>query len=208
MHSPIIIGLEAHDGSGKSSTAKEIQKLFGGRIWTVADEMKERRRNISNLSGEELMEKMDETYVEESAQIHKMISSEKYQFAIMDRTWASHAAERHYEESSAGETISYASKEWPEKILQPNITFQIIVPENERRARVEKRGEKLTQRDIDLNEKPEYRAGLEKARKELGCIALRLRLRDPKVCALRAAQVILGSKDCPPTRITLPQHSL
>ena len=36
----IIIGLEAHDGSGKSTTAEEIQTLFNGEVFFTKDEMK------------------------------------------------------------------------------------------------------------------------------------------------------------------------
>ena len=38
----IIVGLEAHDGSGKSTTAVEISKLFGG---SVSSQTNKSRRN-------------------------------------------------------------------------------------------------------------------------------------------------------------------
>ena len=44
----IIIGLEAHDGSGKSTTAKEIAALFKGQVFFTKDEMKESRKPVYN----------------------------------------------------------------------------------------------------------------------------------------------------------------
>ena len=56
----IIIGLEAHDGSGKSTTAKEIAALFKGQVFFTKDEMKESRKPVysSEMNQKEKMEKI------------------------------------------------------------------------------------------------------------------------------------------------------
>ena len=42
----IIVGLEAHDGSGKSTTAVEISKLFGGSVFFTNEQIKKKRSGI------------------------------------------------------------------------------------------------------------------------------------------------------------------
>ena len=46
MNNRIIIGLEAHDATGKSGTAIELLKIFDGEVSKVSKEMKIKRREI------------------------------------------------------------------------------------------------------------------------------------------------------------------
>ena len=44
MTDKIIIGLEAHDATGKSETSEVLARIFCGSIYRVSDEMKSERR--------------------------------------------------------------------------------------------------------------------------------------------------------------------
>ena len=203
MTERVIIGLEAHDGTGKTETSLELLKLFGGERYWVKDELKKERREILQAGFDEKCKNMDDSYRIESQNILAMDTN----FVVMDRTWASHAAERYYEAKSKDLTPPYQDENWPDGILKPNITFQLKIPDDIRVKRVleraEERDEELSPRDNKLNEDSDYRRLLEIARNKLGCIAFFLRERDPLVASLRAAQVILGSDNCPPMKVNL-----
>jgi thymidylate kinase len=222
----IIIGLEAHDATGKTETSQELVEILGGSIYKVGADMKLRRREASKLisvlkkysevtapnSDEynlsqflDACKNMDETYFQEKKEID-LINSK---FIVMDRTWASHAAERYYQSSSYGHSNPYLNKSenllvWPKGVVKPNITFEIkLIPDSVRVERMVKRsieeGIAINEREEKLNSDLEYQTLLEIARRKLGCKRFVIRKkRQPIVCALRIAQTILGSSDCPP----------
>lgn len=227
----MIIGLEAHDATGKSETSKELLKIFGGEVSKVAEKTKIKRREICkaisvlNEFSDESEPKegfynteqflnacdlMDNTYVEES----KIVSKIKSNFIVMDRTWASHAAERYYQSRYFSHINPYLNKDesqiiWPEGITKPNITFEIVlIPDEVRVNRMIQRsieeGVEINERERKLNNDENYRALLEFARRKLGCKRFVIRKkRDEIVCALRISQTILGSFDCPPMSTNL-----
>ena len=222
MVNKVVIGLEAHDGTGKSATSKELIKIFGGEVYKIPDDLKSERRLVcepidifkkfttdsSPKSDEynlEIFEKacehMDETYSKETKEIAKLKSN----FIVMDRTWASHAAERYYQSRINGHTNKYLDEEeekiiWPKNVIKPDITFEMkLVPDSERVHRMTSRGDKINPREEKLNTDKEYRWLLQKARGKLGCQSIVFREKRPeKVCGLRISQSILGSFDCPP----------
>lgn len=204
----IIIGLEAHDGSGKSTTAKEIQTLFNGEVFFTKDEMKNKRDVIydSKASQKDKMDQIEKTYVQES--LDCLEQTKNASFVILDRTWLSNSVEENVRDMLDKDVDPYfADRTIPEGVVKPDLIFQILIPEEERRRRVADRiaekKEKMKKRDHRLNDDADYRSELEKERVAYGCIPLRLRLRDPKVCALRAAQVLLGNEKIPPLKIKL-----
>lgn len=196
------MGLEAHDGSGKSTTAIEISKLFNGSVFFTNDQTKEKRSEIYKNKSMKHLEKMqavEKTYEEEKLKFHEKMNED---FVVLDRTWYSHTVEENVMDILDKKTKrTYPRNTIPEDVIKPDFVFQIVIPEDERQKRVEERGEELTPRDIRLNEDSIYREMLEKERERFGCTTLRLRLRDPKVCALRAAQVLLGNPAIPPLKI-------
>ncbi len=200
----IIIGLEAHDGSGKSTTAKEIAALFKGQVFFTKDEMKERRGPVysSEMNQKEKMGKIEQTYIQESLDCSD--ETKNASFVILDRTWLSHSVEENVR-NKLDDNIEpfYADRTIPDGVTKPDLIFQILIDEQERLTRIAERKEPLSKRDHRLNDEPLYRQALEKERTAYGCIPLRLRLRDPKVCALRAAQVLLGSEKIPPLKMKL-----
>lgn len=201
MAGKVFIGLEAHDGSGKSSTAKRIAAMFGGAVFFTSDETKQRRRAIYKAKPDhEQDEPILSTYLDEQQECNELTSESS--FVVLDRTWLSHGVEQNVKDIKQGRTPTYASRVFPKELRKPDLVFQILIPEEERRRRVDARGEKLTQRDLDLNEDAHYRQRLENERDAFGCVPLRLRLRDENTCALRAAQVILGHPDLPPLELS------
>ena len=54
----------------------------------------------------------------------------------MDRTWASHAAERYYQSRINGHENEYLDEKeenilWPKKVVKPDITFEMkLVPDS------------------------------------------------------------------------------
>jgi thymidylate kinase len=207
----ITIGLEAHDGTGKSKTAESLAKLFNGHVRESGGPFKAERdvliekRHSGNLSIEMLDKQITNTYLRESAVIADLIEKTPHQIVILDRTWASHAAEQiedcrendvEFEHFGDSNEIIY-----PVGVLEPALTFELKIHESTRNQRVEGRGEVLSKRDIRLREDEMYRGNLERTRKRLGCIRLLLRERSEEVAALRAAQVLLGSKKTPPLRV-------
>ena len=206
MNPKVYIGLEAHDGSGKSSTAMRIAEMFGGRVFFTSQEMKERRRPIYKTAPPEAQDALiHQTYIDEQNDCISLTANSS--FVVLDRTWFSHAVEQNVRDVlDDGNSPTYLPRIMPADLLKPNLVFQILIPEQERKRRVESRGEELTNRDIRLNDDDEYRGLLEDERGKFGCVPLRLRLRDQQTCALRAAQVILGHPDVPPLRIS-PNYS-
>ena len=56
-------------------------------------------------------------------------------FIVMDRTWASHAAERYYQSRVNDHENKYLDEKeenilWPENVIEPDITFEMIVVPN------------------------------------------------------------------------------
>lgn len=198
----MYIGLEAHDGSGKSSTAMRIAEMFGGRVFFTSKEMKERRRAIySTTLPEEQEASIHQTYIDEQEDCVSQTANAS--FVVLDRTWYSHAVEQNVRDVlDRDNQPTFVPRVMPEDLHKPNLVFQILIPEEERKRRVESRGEELTGRDVRLNDDDEYRGLLEDQRGKFGCVPLRLRLRDQQTCALRAAQVILGHPNVPPLRIS------
>lgn len=222
MTDKIIIGLEAHDGTGKSATSTELIKIFGGEVYKIPDDLKSERRlicepidifktfttELSPKSDEYNLEifdqackNMDESYSKESEIINKLQSK----FIVMDRTWASHAAERYYQSMINGHKNKYLDEEdekiiWPKNVSKPDITFEMkLVPDSERVNRMTRRGEEMNPREKKLNTDEQYRWLLQKARGKLGCQSIVFREKRPEeVCGLRISQSILGSFDCPP----------
>ena len=205
MNPKVYIGLEAHDGSGKSSTAMRIAEMFGGRVFFTSQEMKERRRPIYKTAPPEEQDALiHQTYIDEQEDCFSQTANSS--FVVLDRTWFSHAVEQNVLDLDEGKPPTYVPRIMPGDLLKPNLVFQILIPEIERRRRVDNRGEKLTKRDIRLNDDAKYRERLQEEREKFGCVPLRLRQRDQQTCALRAAQVILGHPDVPPLRIS-PNYS-
>ena len=200
----VIVGLEAHDGSGKSTTAMEISELFNGSVFFTNDETKQKRSAIyrnKSMTHLEKMHAVEKTYDEENLEFHEKM---KEDFVVLDRTWYSHTVEENVMDFLDKKTErTYPRNTIPEDVIKPDFVFQIIIPEDERQNRVKERGEELTPRDIRLNEDSIYREMLERERERFGCTTLRLRLRDPAVCALRAAQVLLGNPAIPPLKISV-----
>jgi thymidylate kinase len=207
----ITIGLEAHDGTGKSRTAESLAKIFNGYVRESGGPFKVERdalikeRKSGKLSIEMLDDQITESYRRESEVIKDLIEKSPHQIVILDRTWASHAAEQiedcrkhdvEFEHFGDSGEIRY-----PAGVLKPTLTFELKIHEKTRNLRVERRGEVLTERDIRLSEDEPYRENLEGTRKKLGCIRLLLRERSEEVAALRAAQVLLGSSKTPPLMV-------
>lgn len=147
----------------------------------------------------EKMQAVEKTYEEEKLEFHEKMNED---FVILDRTWYSHTVEENIMDILDKKTErTYPRNTIPEDVIKPDFVFQIVIPEDVRQDRVKERGEELSPRDIRLNEDSIYREMLERERERFGCTTLRLRLRDPKVCALRAAQVLLGNPAIPPLKI-------
>jgi thymidylate kinase len=208
----VIVGLEAHDGTGKSSTAGALARLFLGDVVFVSKrfsaERKEfiRQKNAGEIDLEQLDVKMTQSYKQEKVEVMNKVSSDNRQLTILDRTWASHAAEQFLECRENETPFMHYLKEsffYPDGVIKPTITFELKIPEEVRQKRVAERGEDLTARDIRLNEDHAYRHALEETRNNLGCVRLRMRERNVEVAALRAAQALLGHKDIPPLYVYL-----
>ena len=202
MGAKVYIGLEAHDGSGKSSTAMRIAEMFGGQVFFTSQDMKERRRAIySTMPPEEQEASIHQTYIDEQEECVSQTANAS--FVVLDRTWYSHAVEQNVRDVLDHDNQpTFVPRNIPRDLHTPNLVFQILIPESERKRRVESRGEELTGRDVRLNDDDEYRGRLEDEREMFGCVPLRLRLRDQQTCALRAAQVILGHPEIPPLRVS------
>ena len=206
---PIYIGLEAHDGTGKSTNSGSLLELFNGQgiERTKAMRKKEKdvfsRRDKEGLPLQAVGEEIDQAWRDETISIKKETAEQKSNWlVILDRTWISHAAEQliqsreqnvQFEHELEGGEIAY-----PEGVLQPSLTFELFISEERRDKQVTNRDEELSERDIRLRDDSLYREDLEQIRKKLGCVRLSLRERDKGVAALRAAQVLLGHPSIPP----------
>ena len=202
------IGIEAHDGCGKSETVKELVKALNGESWCTSINTPEIKKNRDEIlsqydeSSKKMWAEMLINYEEEATKIHEKINSTEFEVIVFDRTWASFEAEWYARFPVYGRNQHHLSSRWPEQVFQPDVTFHCIIPEEERLQRINKRreetGKELNQREIMIGDKADYRDKLKEARMKLGCIPLRLRERDPYVCAQRAIQHLLGSRDFPP----------
>jgi hypothetical protein len=130
---------------------------------------------------------------------------------ILDRTWASFAADLVEDYKKENVEFPHFGRQdsivYPGGVLKPTVTFELKIHEDRRNKQVEERAERLSERDEKLRDDPIYRDNLEKSRKRLGCVRLLMRERNKPVSALRAAQVLLGSRKAPPLRI-YPQGPL
>ena len=82
----VIVGLEAHDGSGKSTTAMEISELFNGSVFFTNDETKQKRSAIyrnKSMTHLEKMHAVEKTYEEENLEFHEKMNED---FVVLDRT--------------------------------------------------------------------------------------------------------------------------
>ena len=83
----VIVGLEAHDGSGKSTTAVEISKLFNGSVFFTNEQTKRKRSGIyknKSMTHSEKMRAVEETYEDEKLEFHEKMNED---FVVLDRTW-------------------------------------------------------------------------------------------------------------------------
>ena len=202
--SRLIIGLEGHDGTGKSATAIEVAKLLGGHVFFSDDETKKARQGIykdKSLSTKQQMSAVEEIYRLESDRFEAELGHKD--IIIFDRTFVSHSVEENVKDILEDKQPNYKHGYFPEGVVRPSIIFQVIIPEEERNKRVESRGEKLSSRDERLRDNHQYREALETERTKQGCVTLNLRLRDPETCALRVLQSLLGSKLVEPLSINL-----
>ena len=208
----IYIGLEGHDGTGKSSTADNLLAVFEGKRLHRTDKMAVRRKALiskkknGQMTLGDLSIAQDITYRDECAYIEGECSSmAQDELVVLDRTWASHAAEQLVDCLNNNQVFEHQqqdkSVQWPQGVLKPFVTFELYIAEETRTARVTSRGEKLADRDKKLQNDPEYRRNLEMARKQIGCIRLSLRERDQRTSGLRAAQVLLGNSSIPPLNL-------
>lgn len=227
---PLSIGFEAHDGSGKTTTAEILALMLGNAPTWIPDSKtqnsaflyKEKRKKILDEHPEETTEKiqkMDQSYRDEAIEISSYIQHIDSDFFILDRTYASHAAETfakpyRVEENSIPTDIDHPqlSRDWPEGMFQPDVVFQIILPEQVRKKRIteraDARGETLHGRDLDLINFNHYRGALESAREQLGCIRIQLRERNPRTAAMRILQYIMSSKQGKLSEFVLDQEHL
>lgn len=207
----ITVGLEAHDGTGKSSLAAGLREIFDGEVRLNEGQYKKERDLLipgwkeGKITLQTLDMEMTETYRKETDEINQLIESTSRQIVILDRTWASFAADLVEDYKDAGVEFPHFGKDgsivYPSGVLKPTITFELKIHEDRRKKQVDARAESLSSRDHKISNNPGYRDNLEKSRKRLGCVRLLMRERDKPVSALRAAQVLLGSRKTPPLRI-------
>jgi len=205
------IGIEAHDGCGKSETVKELVKALNGESWCTKDDAPDISKNREEIisqydeGSKKMWAEMLNNYEEEAIRIHEKMNSMESEVIVFDRTWASFEAEWYARFPVYARNQPQLSSRWPDQVFQPDITFHCIIPEEERLQRISNRreetGRELNLREIMLGANADYRYKLEEARIKLGCVPLRLRKRNPNVCAQRAIQHLLGSNDFPPFSI-------
>lgn len=203
--SRLIIGLEGHDGTGKSSTAIAIADLIGGHVFFSDEETKSLRHEIygnEKLSHAEKMRRIEEIYLNESNKLKTEMAD--CNIIVLDRTFFSHSVEENViDKLDRKQNPTYQPKFIPKGVIKPDIIFQVLIPETERNRRVEERGETLSIRDERLRDDEIYRKELESEREKHGCVTLRLRNREPETCALRAVQALLGHKGIKPLSVKL-----
>ena len=202
--SRLIIGLEGHDGTGKSATAKEVAKLLGGHVFFSDDKTKNARQEVyknKSLSTKQQMNAVEEIYRSESERFETELGDKD--IIIFDRTFISHSVEENVGDLLNKREMSYEPGYFPNGVIKPTIIFQVIIPEEQRNIRVKQRGLDLSDRDEKLRDNHEYREALELERTRQGCITLNLRERNEETCALRVLQSLLGSKLVNPLSINL-----
>lgn len=201
----LIIGLEGHDGTGKSSTAIAIADLISGHVFFSDDETKSLRHEVygnKKLSHAEKMICIEEIYLNETKKFETEMAD--CEIIVLDRTFYSHSVEENViDKLDRKQSPTYQPKVIPKGVIKPDIVFQIIIPERVRNQRVQDRGEHLTKRDERLRDDDIYRKALESERKANGCVTVYMREREPKTCALRVVQSLLGSKLVQPLSINL-----
>ena len=154
--SRLIIGLEGHDGTGKSATAKEVAKLLGGDVFFSDDETKKMRQAVykdKSLSPKQQMIAVEDIYRLESKRFESELGDKD--IIIFDRTFVSHSVEENVKDSLENNKPSYKAGYFPDGVVKPTIIFQVIIPEEERNRRVEDRGEELSKRDEKLRDNHE-----------------------------------------------------
>jgi thymidylate kinase len=213
----ITVGLEAHDGTGKSSLSAGLREIFDGDVRLNEGQYKEERDLLierwkgGEITLQELDAEMTDSYQKETEEINLLIESTSRQIVILDRTWASFAADLVEDYKKENVKFPHFGRQdsivYPGGVLKPTVTFELKIHEDRRNKQVEERDERLSERDEKLRDDPIYRDNLEKSRKRLGCVRLLMRERNKPVSALRAAQVLLGSRKAPPLRI-YPQGPL
>jgi hypothetical protein len=213
----ITVGLEAHDGTGKSSLSAGLREIFDGDVRLNEGQYKEERDLLierwkgGEITLQELDAEMTDSYQRETEEINLLIESTSRQIVILDRTWASFAADLVEDYKKENVKFPHFGRQdsivYPGGVLKPTVTFELKIHEDRRNKQVEERAERLSERDEKLRDDPIYRDNLEKSRKRLGCVRLLMRERNKPVSALRAAQVLLGSRKAPPLRI-YPQGPL
>jgi len=205
---PLAIGFEAHDGCGKTTTVRALAAMLDGEAWFVPDELRVRRDAIimadDGEEGEDFVEEMIQIYQEEQVAIEAKLSSMKKDVLVIDRTFASFSVEHHVL-TGGREDDARISTTWSSRVHQPDVMFQILVPELERQRRIHTRakaeGKKVKGRELRLEKEPEYRKTLETTRSALGCLTVHTRLRNPRIAALRVIQALMGMKVPPPARL-------
>jgi hypothetical protein len=207
----ITVGLEAHDGTGKSSLSAGLREIFDGDVRLNEGQYKEERDLLierwkgGEITLQELDAEMTDSYQRETEEINLLIESTSRQIVILDRTWASFAADLVEDYKKENVEFPHFGRQdsivYPGGVLKPTVTFELKIHEDRRNKQVEERDERLSERDEKLRDDPIYRDNLEKSRKRLGCVRLLMRERNKPVSALRAAQVLLGSRKAPPLRI-------
>ena len=198
----IIVGLEAHDGSGKSTTAVEISKLFGGSVFFTNEQIKKKRSEIyrdKSMTHPQKMKAVEETYAEEKLEFQ---GNMKQNFVVLDRTWFSHTVEENVMDvMDRNSEPTYPTNSIPDDVIQPLFVFQIVIPEDERQKRVEERGEELTPRDHRLNDDANYLKCWRQSGNGLMYDST-ITSSDPEVCALRGRlEALLGNPTIPPLKL-------
>lgn len=183
---------EGLDGCGKGTTIRELEALISAKIYETPEQFKRiRRERVSELGdGSKLHEFMLESYVKEWKEIELIETQLKNgEILLIDRSWSSYDSVRF---ARLGGQVA-----WPNH-CRPDVAFSIRVDEEIRvRRLLEREGseDRLNDREVQLMRDGMFRDRIMMAERELGCIPLRIRERNPRVVALRALQYLLGRPD-------------
>ena len=121
----IIVGLEAHDGSGKSTTAVEISKLFGGSVFFTNEQIKKKRSEIYRDKSMTHPQKMkaEETYAEEVGVPRK----HETKLRCSRRTWFSHTVEENVMDvMDRNSEPTYPTNSIPDDVIRPFLFFKSL----------------------------------------------------------------------------------
>lgn len=223
MTNTVFIGLEGHDGTGKSTLQKNVAALLNAAIYDVRKEgksFKQQRDELYMKTPLGFLDMIAEVYRNESQFLRDHFCADD--IVILDRTWVSHATEenllwreqgieRYFEMFPVGNSPKqnvfngngdciYPPFFYPDGVIQPDIIIEVILEESTRVQRISKRAN-LNPRELRLAEDLDYRLAIEIERQKFGCKPLRIRERDPKESALRALQYILASEKVNPRKI-------